>query len=287
MRIPDRLATLIEYGVIDAVVRPLLSGKEAQVYLVESGGELRAAKVYKARDQRSFRNKSSYTEERKVRNSRDRRAMNKRGSKYGRQRDEEIWNSVEADIIRSLYDAGVRVPTPHAFIDGVLVMECIEGPDGGPAPRLADCVFGREEAQRVFDQIMAEVAAMLSADIVHADLSVYNILFDGEGPVLIDFPQSIIASQNRRARDILLRDIANITSRFRLGRTREQLRFGHEMWDLYENGELRSDTQLTGMFDLPEHEVDAELLLEELLALEEDQVLAFDEDGGSLDDLFG
>ena len=175
------------------------------------------------------------------------------------------------------------MPKPHTFIEGVLVMECVVDSEGLPAQRLADCRFTKAEAKSVFDALMGEIVGMLCADVVHADMSVYNVLFDGEGPVVIDFPQSIVASRNRNAREILIRDVANITSRFKFGRTREQLRFAHEMWDLYENGELLPSTKLTGEFDLPEHEVDAEMLLEELLQMEEDQVMYDEEDGGTFE----
>lgn len=278
MRIPKRLKPLMDDGIIDAVVRPLLSGKEAQVYLVERDERLLAAKVYKDRAERSFKNKSSYTEERKVRNSRDQRAMSKRSSKYGKKRDEAIWNSAEADTIFALHKAGVRVPVPHGFFDGVLVMECVMDDGGTPAPRIADCTFTRAQAMEVFDDIIQQVVLMLCADVVHADLSVYNILFDGQRPVIIDFPQSILASRNRNARQILLRDVANITAYFKLGRPWSALRYGYEMWDLYERGELTPQTKLTGRFDLPEHEINAERLLEELLQMEEDAVLDDDQD---------
>ncbi len=285
MRIPKRLVPLLECGVIDRVVRPLLSGKEARVYLVEGGGELRAAKVYKDASTRSFRNRSAYTESRKVRNSRDRRAMKKR-SAYGREGDEAVWNSAESDTIFKLHEAGVRVPKPHAFIDGVLIMECVEAPGGGVAPRIADCAFTDEEAAHVFDQIMRQVVLMLCADVVHADLSVYNILLDAHGPVVIDFPQSVGASSNPHARTILLRDVANITSHFPLGRPKDKLRFGHELWDLYATGALEPGVELTGEFDLPEHEIDADGLIDELHQIEEDAALDAHEYGdGSLEEL--
>jgi len=197
----------------------------------------------------------------------------KKRSKYGRERDEEVWNSAEADTIFKLWHAGVRVPKPHVFIDGVLVMDCVEGPDASVAPRIAECDFTRDEAQEVFDAIIRQIVGMMCVDIVHADLSVYNILYDGTQPVIIDFPQSISAPGNPGARDILLRDVANITSQFRLGRPLERLRFGHEIWDLYERGALTPDATLTGEFDLPQHEIDAERLLAEMLQIEEDEVL--------------
>lgn len=284
MRMPPRLVPLIECGVIDRVVRPLLSGKEAQVYLVESGGELRAAKVYKGMNERSFRNRAGYIEGRTVRNSRDNRAMGKR-SKYGRARDEATWNAAEAETIYKLDAAKVRVPKPHAFIDGVLVMECIEGPNGGPAPRVGEWEFEKEEALELCDRILREVVKMLCADVVHADLSVYNILLEEDGPVIIDFPQSIGASKNPSAKKILLRDVANITSHFRLGRHPDVLRFGYEMWDLYERGELLPDSPLTGHFDIPEGEIDTEMLLQEMRQIEEDQALAAVDDDFDLESL--
>lgn len=273
MRIPARLRPLIEYGVITEVVRPLLSGKEAQVYLVESGGELRAAKVYKSTQERSFRHRSSYTEGRKVRNSRDRRAMGKK-SRYGREQQEAAWNTAEADMIRKLHRAGVRVPKPHDFVDGVLVMECIVGPNGGVAPRIADCPFDREEGIEICDQIIREIVKMLCAGVVHADMSVFNVLLAEDGPVIIDFPQSVSAAGNPHARKILLRDVANITDALRFGRAPKSLRYGYEMWDLYESGELREDSVLTGKFDVPQHQVDPDILMLEMQQVEEDEALA-------------
>lgn len=273
MRIPPRLVPLIEHGVIESVVRPLLSGKEAQVYLVESGGELRAAKVYKSLQDRSFRNRASYMEGRQVRNSRDQRAMGKR-SRYGREQEEAVWSSLEVDMIYKLDAAGVRVPKPYAFIDGVLVMECISDDDGEPALRISDCLLDKAQGIAMCDMILAQVVKMLCADVVHADLSVFNVLYEEAGPVIIDFPQSIDAARNPHARSILLRDVANITSYFRHGRRPEELRYGYEMWDLYERGQLTPDSVLTGMFDIPEHAVDPDILLLEMAQIEEDEALA-------------
>lgn len=273
MRIPPRLVPLVEEGVIERIVRPLLSGKEAQVYLVESGGALRVAKVYKSAQERTFRNRAEYTEGRTVRNSRDQRAMAK-GSRHGRASDEATWQSAEADTIYRLYGAGVRVPKPHAFIDGVLVMECITGGDGGPAPRLAECTLEPDHARTVCDQLLREVVKMLCADIVHGDLSSFNVLLDDDGPVVIDFPQAVNAARNPSAKNILLRDVANITSHFLRGRPAHELRFAHEMWSLYERGELRPDSPMTGRFKLPSHEVDAERLLLQMLEVEEDEAFA-------------
>lgn len=273
MRIPPRLAPLVEEGIIDRIVRPLMSGKEAQVYLVEAGGELRVAKVYKEAGTRSFRQRSSYTEGRRVRNSRDQRAMGKR-SRHGKQRDEAQWKAAEAECIYKLDAAGVRVPKPYAFIEGVLVMECIEGPGGGPAPRLAECTLDPDIAERAFEQLLREVVRMLCVDVVHGDLSPFNILIEDDGPVVIDFPQALNAARNNNAKEILLRDVANLTAHFKRGVPASRLRYAHEMWDAYERGELTPETQLTGRFDLPQHEVDAEVLLYQMLEIEEDEAIA-------------
>ena len=270
---PPRLVPLIEYGVIDYVVRPLMSGKEAQVYLVECNGELRAAKVYKTTNERTFRNRSQYKEGRSVRNSRDQRAMGKR-SRHGRKREESSWNAAEAETIYKLADAKVRVPKPYAFVEGVLVMECIQGPEGGPAPRLAECTLEDDYAEDVFERILREIVKMLCAGIVHGDLSLFNILLEDEGPVIIDFPQAVSAANNRNAKNILLRDVANITSHFKPGRPLNTLRYAHEMWALYECGDLLPDARLTGRFALPRHEVDAERLLIQMFEIDEDEVLA-------------
>lgn len=272
MRIPPRLAPLVEDGIVDRVVRPLLSGKEAQVYLVEAGGELRVAKVYKEASERTFRNRAGYTEGRSVRNSRDQRAMSRR-SRHGRAADEAAWKSAEADVIRKLYAAGVRVPRPYAFVDGVLVMECISASDGGPAPRLSECALEEPFATQVRDQLLQAVKQMLCEDLVHGDLSPYNVLIEEEGAVVIDFPQAINAARNNAARELLLRDVANITGYFMRGEPLETRRFGHEMWAYYERGELRPDTPLTGRFKLPRHEVDAERLLLQMLEIEEDEAI--------------
>lgn len=277
MKNPKRLVPLIEYGVIDNVVRSLLSGKEAQVFLVNCAGDLRAAKVYKEQDERSFRNRSSYTEGRAVRNSRDQRAMAK-GSKHGRERNEETWKSTEVEVMFKLDAAGVRVPKPFTFIEGVLVMECITAADGGVALRLADVDFTPEQADIVFDQIIQEVVRMLCAGVIHGDLSVYNILMEEAGPVIIDFPQAVDAASNGNARLILLRDVANIIAHFKHGIPADQLRFGHEMWDLFERGDLTPDTKLTGIFAVPEGEIDPDLLLLEMREIEENEVLDAESD---------
>ena len=246
MRIPSSLTSLVDEGVVEEVVRPLLSGKEAEVFLVVAGGELRVAKVYKEAHDRTFKNRASYTEGRKVRNSRDQRAMAKR-SRYGRAQDEASWRSTEVDMIYRLHAAGVRVPTPYNFIDGVLVMEMIADAHGNPAPRLAEVSLDQDQARWVFERLLAEVVRMLCAGVVHGDLSDFNVLMAADGPVLIDFPQSVDAAGNQNARKLLLRDVANLErflSRFAPGHRPRA--FAEEMWDLYSRSLLTPETRLTG-----------------------------------------
>lgn len=264
MRTPAGLESLIEQGIIQAVVRPLLSGKEAQVYLVLSDDEERVAKVYKDAQQRSFKQRAGYTEGRRSKNSRDQRAVAK-GSRHGKAQEEAAWRSAEVDTIYKLRAAGVRVPTPHYFLDGVLVMELVKGAAGEPAPRLGEVEMTAQAAKVIFHQLIGEVVRMLCAGVVHGDLSDFNVLLGTDGPVVIDFPQSIDAAHSQNARTILLRDVGNL-NRFLLGfgGTPPPLRHGPEMWDLYARGQLRPDTVLTGYHQPSEGEVDVEALLLEL-----------------------
>jgi RIO kinase 1 len=246
MRMPDSLATLVDYGIIQEVVRPLMSGKEAQVYLVVSEGEVRVAKVYKEAQARTFKHRAEYTEGRKTRNTRDQRAIAKR-TRHGRAQDEAAWRSTEVDMIHRLSDAGVRVPQPHQFIDGVLVMELIKDADGNPAPRLGDLSFGPERALEIYDDLIREVVRMLCAGVVHGDLSDFNVLMGAKGPALIDFPQSVDPASNQNARRLLLRDVENL-HRFlaRLAPEASRPPYAQEMWELYQGNRLRPDTKLSG-----------------------------------------
>lgn len=248
MRLPEGLESLVQHGIIEEVLRPLMSGKEAQVYLVRAEGHECVAKIYKDAQHRSFKNKADYTEGRQVRNTRDQRAMNKRTA-YGRARDEAAWKATEVDMIYRLTEAGVRVPEPYYFIDGVLVMELVRDSDGSPAKRLGELQFAREDAMLIFEVLLADVVRMLHAGVVHGDLSEFNVLMGADGPVIIDFPQSVNAAGNPNARKILLRDVDNL-HRFvsRFARDWRHPPYAEEMWALYERGELRADTALTGTF---------------------------------------
>ena len=249
MKVPQRLEPLVEDGLIDAVIRQLMSGKEAMIFVVRCGDEIRCAKVYKEANKRSFRQAVDYTEGRKTKNSRRARAMEK-GTRYGRKVQEEAWQSAEVDALYRLAAAGVHVPAPYNFHEGVLLMELVTDAHGEPAPRLNDLEFSAEEALTYHALLMREVVRILGAGIVHGDLSEYNILLGAAGPVIIDLPQAVDAAGNNHARDMLERDVANLTNYF--GRSAPELlvtEYGKEIWALYEQGRLTPDVPLTGRFD--------------------------------------
>jgi len=252
VRTPEALLPLVEYGIVEEVLRPLMSGKEAQIYLVIAGGEERVAKVYKEAQQRNFKHRAEYTEGRKTRNSRDQRAMGKH-SRYGRAQDEAAWRSAEVDAIYRLQAAGVRVPVPHNYVDGVLVMELVKDAHGHPAPRLGDLSFEPAMARRIFDHLLAEVVRMLCAGVVHGDLSDFNVLMAADGPVIIDFPQAVDPASNLSARKLLLRDVDNL-HRFlaRFVRGGRPPPFAQEMWELYQQNLLTPETQLRGRLAAPQ-----------------------------------
>ena len=248
MKAPKRLQALIEEGLIDSVSRQLMSGKEATVYVVQVGDDTRCAKVYKEATERSFRQAVDYTENRKVKNTRQARAMAK-GTKFGRESAEAAWQSAEVDALYRLAAAGVRVPKPHNFCDGVLLMELVTDAHGDAAPRLNDVEFTPEDARAHHATLLSEVVRMLCAGVVHGDLSEFNVLLAEDGPVIIDLPQAVDAAGNNHASRMLLRDVANLRAFF--GRFAPDLLktdYGHEIWDLYQRGVLRPDSVLTGRF---------------------------------------
>ena len=249
MKPPKRLQSLIEEGLIDTVVRQLMSGKEALVYVVRCGEETRCAKVYKEATQRSFRQAVDYTENRKVKNTRQARAMAK-GTRFGREAQEAAWQSAEVDALYRLADAGVRVPKPYNFFEGVLLMELVTDEQGDAAPRLNDVVLTPEQARAHHRTLLTEVVRMLCAGVVHGDLSEFNILLAQDGPVIIDLPQAVDAAGNNHANRMLLRDVDNLRSFFG-GFAPEllQTRYGPEIWDLYQRGALDPEVELTGRFE--------------------------------------
>ena len=249
MKVPERLRSLLEEGIIDSVVRQLMSGKEAMVYVVRCGAETRCAKVYKEATQRSFRQAVDYTENRKVKNSRQARAMAK-GTRFGRQAQEAAWQSAEVDALYRLAAAGVRVPKPLNFHDGVLLMELVVDADGDAAPRLNDVAFTADQARAHHATLIGEVVRMLAAGVIHGDLSEFNILLAGDGPVIIDLPQAVDAAGNNHAQRMLLRDVDNLRGFF--GRFAPELlatQYGAEIWSLYTRGLLQPEAALTGRFE--------------------------------------
>ena len=264
MKAPPRLQSLIDEGLIDSVVRQLMSGKEAMVFVVRCGDETRCAKVYKEATHRSFRQAVDYTENRRVKNTRQARAMAK-GTRFGRQAQEAAWQSAEVDALHRLADAGVRVPRPFNFLEGVLLMELVVDEQGAAAPRLNDVDFRPEDARRHHATLLGEVARMLCAGIVHGDLSEFNILLAADGPVIIDLPQAIDAAGNQHAQRMLLRDVDNLRAFF--GRFAPELlatRYGPEIWELFQRGLLRPDSMLSGRFDPRRAPVDLGGVLREI-----------------------
>lgn len=249
MKTPKRLRPLLDEGLIDEVMRQLMSGKEAEVYVVRCGADTRCAKVYKEASKRSFRQNAQYTEGRKVKNTRRARAMEK-GSRYGRQEQEQAWQSAEVDALHRLAAAGVRVPRPYNFLEGVLLMELVTDAMGSAAPRLNDLALSEAQAREYHQTLIMQVVRMLCAGIVHGDLSEYNVLVGSDGPVIIDLPQAIDAAGNNSAGAMLLRDVDNLTAYF--GRFAPALRttdYGREIWSIYQSGKLHPEVILTGCFE--------------------------------------
>ena len=264
MKTPKRLSALVLDGLIDEVIRPLKSGKEAAVYVVRSEGETLCAKVYKEANKRAFHSQALYREGRKVRNSRQARAM-ERGSKFGRKQAEEVWQNTEVDALYRLAAAGVRVPRPHNFLDGVLLMELLTDEHGEAAPRLNDLDLTNEQALLYHDQLIHEVVKMLCGGIIHGDLSEFNILVDSEGPVIIDLPQAVDAAANNNAEHMLERDVANLAAYF--GQFAPELlgtSYGKEIWTIYEHGSLTPDTKLTGHYKGSNKQADVDAIMREI-----------------------
>ncbi len=264
MKVPKRLVPLLEEGLIDEVLSQLMSGKEATVYVVRSGDATRCAKVYKDAKQRSFRQAASYRDGRKVQNSRQARAMEK-GSRYGRQMQEEVWQNAEVNALFQLANAGVRVPQPYICTDGVLLMELVVDAEGDVAPRLNDVDLTQERALQLHAMLLNQVVRMLCAGVIHGDLSEYNILLAADGPVIIDLPQAVDAAANTEACAMLVRDVNNLAAYF--GRFAPELlsaSYGKEIWALYEAGELNVDAELTGYVEPDASPVDMDSLLLEL-----------------------
>ncbi|MFA5496404.1 MAG: PA4780 family RIO1-like protein kinase [Porticoccaceae bacterium] len=273
MKIPKRLQPLVDDGLVDEVIRHLPSGKEADVYIVRCGAEIRCAKIYKEADKRSFRQAVQYQEGRKVRSSRRARAMEK-GTRFGRKQQEDAWQNAEVDALYRLSAAGVRVPRPLGCVDGVLLMELITDSDGDVAPRLSEVAMSAEQAEDDHDLMMRYVVRMLCAGLVHGDLSEFNVLVDDDGPVIIDLPQAVNAAANPHARAMLERDVNNMTLYY--GQFAPRLlgsQYASEIWGLYESGDLHPESALTGTVEYVAEEADVDAVLAAIKeALAEEQI---------------
>ena len=276
MKIPKRIKPLVEDGLVDEVIRPLMSGKEADVFIVRCGTEIRCAKIYKEADKRSFKQAAQYQEGRKVRNSRRARAMEK-GSRFGRKEQEQVWQNTEVDALFRLARVGVRVPKAYGCFDGVLLMELICDEQGFEAPRLNDVAMSAVQAIEDHKLMMRYVVRMLCEGLVHGDLSEFNVLVNDHGPVIIDLPQVVNAAANNHAEHLLARDINKITTYYGLYAPEIlRTRYAKEIWALYEAGELHPEVALSGEYDVIELDPDVDAVLEEIkqAMLEEQQRIA-------------
>jgi RIO kinase 1 len=264
MKTPRSLEPLVRDGIVDEVIRPLKSGKEAAVYVVLCDGAIRCAKVYKEANQRGFHKQALYREGRKVRNSRQARAMEK-GTRFGRKQQEDVWQNVEVDALYRLAAAGVRVPQPYHYVDGVLLMELVTDEHGDAAPRLNDIELTGEQALEYHDLLIKDVVRMLCGGLIHGDLSEFNILVDAQGPVIIDLPQAVDAAANNNAARMLERDVGNLAAYF--GRFAPELlatSYGKEIWYIYESGALTPDVKLTGHFKGSNRQADVDSIMREI-----------------------
>ncbi len=266
MKIPKRIQPLVDDGLVDEVIRRLMSGKEADVYIVRCGSETRCAKVYKEAAKRSFKQAAQYQEGRKVRNSRRARAMEK-GSKFGRKQQEKIWQNAEVDALHRVANAGVRVPQTYGCLDGVLLMELITNEEGEVAPQLGDLSMSAEQASEDHAVIMQYVMRMLCVGLIHGDLSEFNVLVDENGPVIIDLPQAVDAAANNNAKLMLERDVNNMTSYYgQYAPLLLETHYAKEIWALYENGGIHPEVELTGYYEVDAQDADVDAVLLEIKA---------------------
>ena len=215
----SHLEPLIEDGLIEDVIRPIKSGKEAVVYCCRApqamGGELIAAKIYRPVERRSFKRDAVYQQgrERGVRpDARTLRALGKKTA-HGRVHKFSAWIAHEMRTLTLLHHAGADVPAPIDRVGPVILMEYF-GDIEAPAPVLVNVSLDQDEAARIYQQILRNVELFLANHRVHADLSAYNVLYTEARVVIIDFPQSVDPRYNDDAFDLLLRDVRNINAFF-------------------------------------------------------------------------
>jgi RIO kinase 1 len=203
-------------GYVTRLVRPLSSGKEASVYLCRAtdsaGGGLLAMKVYRPRDHRSFKNDHLYKAGRVILNGHDRRAVSKK-SAYGRQFEEGWWTNREWEVLEVLYQAGADVPRPVASMEGAILMEYV-GDEEAAAPQLRQANLSPSEARPVLDRLVWNVELALRHNLIHADLSPYNILWWDGRATIIDLPQAVDPRSNPHASELLSRDVGNVCRHF-------------------------------------------------------------------------
>ncbi|BEU04968.1 serine/threonine protein kinase [Agarivorans sp. OAG1] len=272
MKTPKRIQPLVDDGLVDEVKSQLMSGKEASVYVVRCGDEIRCAKVYKEASQRSFKQAVVYREGRKVRNSRRARAMEK-GSGFGREQQEKVWQSAEVDALYKLAAAGVRVPEPYGCFDGVLLMELVTDDEGYVAPRLNDVMMSEEQALEDHQLVISYIVKMLCVGLIHGDLSEFNVLVDAYGPVIIDLPQAVDAAANNNAEWMLTRDINNMRDYYsQFAPALANTEYAKEMWSLFEKGELTADTELSGKFVEQDTVADIAAIMQEIDAAREEEL---------------
>jgi RIO kinase 1 len=196
-----------------------------------------------------------------------------KGSKFGRQQQEEVWQNAEVDALYRLAAAGVRVPQPYGCFNGVLIMDLVSDDEGNVAPRLNDVSMSEEQALEDHAEIMDSIKLMLIEGIIHGDLSEFNVLVDDYGPVIIDLPQAVDAAGNNNAFAMLDRDVRNMSQYY--GQYAPQLlqtKYAKEMWALYEDGELLVDTELTGEFEDDTESADVDSVMMSIkAALEEEE----------------
>jgi RIO kinase 1 len=272
MKIPKRLKPLVDAQMIEEIVGQLQSGKEAEVYIVLAEGQLCCAKVYKDANNRSFKQKTQYTEGRKVRGSRRARAMES-SSRYGRQEREAEWQNTEVDALYQLAAIGVRVPKPLGYYEGVLLLEMVTDANGQPAPRLNDVQLTPEEAREYHLVLVREAVKMLCAGLIHGDLSEFNVLVSQNGLVIIDLPQAIQATANN-AFGLFERDLVQLAAYF--GQYAPEImetNYPKEIWKIFENGKLKPDTKLTGRFEDSNRKADVKAVLDEIEDAREEEMI--------------